>query len=139
MTIIYKSTDLIDLKIQDLVFSIRPLRYKQRVDIMSCLSNQSGTIVENAAKATFLTMKYTIRKVTGAFLLDGSPYEIELGEDDNVSDDCIDDLLNMASDSKLGPALHNFLKGIPSKLIDPNTGEELKGVEIVKQEGVPKK
>lgn len=139
MTIIYRKNDLISLKIGDLTFNVKPMTYIERVEVMTCLSNVEGTVVENAAKATFLAMKYTIRKLDGAFLVGGEKYKVEIAEDGYISDESIDDLLNIEQSGNLGKALHNFLKGVPAKLIDPRTGKELEGVEIVNQGGVPKK
>lgn len=139
MSIIYRKTDLIKLQIGDLIFSLKPLSYLERTEIMGCLVNNEGEVVENAAKATFLAIRYTIRKIDGATLSDGSKYELEFNEAGNISDECIDDLLNIDTDGKLGLAITNFLKGIPSKLIDPNTNKELKGVKIILGKGVPKK
>lgn len=139
MTIIYRKNDLISLEIGDLVFKIKPLNYLDRVEIMSCLHNSSGTIVENAGKASYLTIKYAVKKLEGASTIDGTPYELEFDESGNITDDAISDILNIEENNKLGLALHNFLKGVPSKLIDPNTGDNLEGVKIINQGGVPKK
>jgi len=139
MTIIYRKNDLINLKFGDLVFGIKPLSYMERVEILSTLSMDNGKYIENAAKGTFLCMKYAIRKLTGAKLIDGSDYKLEFDADGNLSDESIDDVLNFQENEILGLALGNFLKCVPSKLINPNDGEPLEGVEIVPSEGVPKK
>lgn len=139
MTIIYRKSDLVDIEIDDLTFKIKPLSYMERVDIMSTLSNEGGKVIENAAKATFLTMKYGIKKVSGAKLADGTDYEIGLDADGNISEESIDDLLNLKISANLGLCLHNFLNGVPEEIIDPNTGEVIKGVKLVLSKGVPKK
>ena len=140
MTIIYRKNDLVSIKIGNLTFGVKPLSYMERVEIMSAMANQSGQVIENAAKATFLTMKNAIREFSGAKMVDGSDYNITFDDNGNISDESIDDLLNIEANGKLGLALHNFLKGVPSKLIDPNTGEELEGVEIHNEKsGLPKK
>lgn len=139
MSIIYRKNDLVKLKIGDLIFGIKPLTYLERVEIMSHLTNASGVVTENAAKATYYTMKFAIRSLEGAKLLDGSDYVLTFDENKNLSDDSLDDLLNIESNDKLGLAIWNFLKGVPAVLIDPNTNEPIEGVEIVTQKGVPKK
>lgn len=139
MAIIYRKGDLVSIKIDDLVFGIEPLSYMDRVSIMACLSNEAGAVIENAAKATFLTMKKAVRELSGATLLDGSAYELSFEENGDLSDESIDDLLNMETNSYLGMALSNFLKGVPTELVNPNTGKPVEGVEIIKQRGVPKK
>lgn len=139
MTIIYRKDDLIKLKIGDLTFSIRPMSYQDRVSVLSALSNEGGSVIENAALATFKTMKHTIVSVDGAMLLSGDKYKITKDDDGKISDTSIDELLNLEENNLLGLALNNFLRGVPAKIINPNTGEELEGVEIVKSKGVPKK
>jgi len=116
MSIIYRKTDLINLKIGDLTFIIRPLSYQDRISVMSALSTEGGSIVENAALATFKLMKHAIAGVSGAKLPDGEDYEISKDEEGKISDDSIDDLLNLEENDVLGMALHNFLKGIPATL-----------------------
>lgn len=140
MTIIYKKNDLITLKIGELLFKIKPLSYMERVEILSTANMQEGSVIQNAATATFLAMKYAIRGFSGAQLSDGSEYKISFDDNGNLSDESIDDLLNIQENQVLGLALNNFLKGVPSKLINPHTGAELEGVEVIQDnKGVPKK
>ena len=139
MTIIYKKNDLITLKIADLTFKIKPLAYMERVEIMACSSKQEGSVIENAAKATYLAIKYAVKDFQGAKLIDGSDYKLEFDNEGYVSEESINDILNIENNNKLGLALNNFLKGVPTKLINPFTNEELEGVEIIQQTGQPKK
>lgn len=139
MTIVYKKNDLIKVKITDITFHIKPLTYSERTEIMSCAHMQGGNVIENAAKATFLAMRHAIRDIEGVTNVDGTPYKLSFSEDGALTDDCIDDLLNLHTSDKLGPTLNNFLKGVPAKIVDPFTGEALEGVEIVPSGGMPKK
>lgn len=140
MTIIYQKDDLITLKIGELLFKIKPLSYMERVEILATANMQEGSVIQNAAKATFLAMKYAIRGFSGAKLSDGTDYKISFDDNGNLSEDSIDDLLNIQENQVLGFALNNFLKGVPAKLINPHTGEELEGVEVIQEnKGVPKK
>ena len=92
MTIIHSKKHLITIKIDDLTFKIKPLTYKERTDVMACIYNQNGTVVENAAKATYLAMRYAVKNIDGAFLPTGEKYQLEFDDNSYLSEDCVDDL-----------------------------------------------
>ena len=139
MTIIRRQSDLIDIEIGDLTFSLKPFSYQERLEIASTITNQEGTFVENAAKATYISMKYAIKALKGAKLEDGSDYKLQFDENSHLSEDSISDILNLEINDKISIVLNNFGKGVPTKIVSPANGEEVEGVKIVQKTGVPKK
>ena len=139
MATVYRTTDLIEIKIGDVSFHVSPLTKKQKTDILSTLAKASGVTIEDAAESTALQLKYMIKGVEGITYPDGEKYVLERDEQGLLTDNTIDELLNLETNAKLNASLQNFLRGIPDFLADPNTGEKIEGVELVKTNGAPKK
>lgn len=124
---IYSLKDRITVKIDELEFKLAPLSYKQKIEIQSLLT--SGKEFDGIARA----IKYSVRHVSGLEDVNGEEYKIKL-EADVLSDESLDDLMNLEISMKLHLVCAHLVSGIPSKIIHPDTGEEIEGVEIVGQE-----
>lgn len=120
---LYRTTDVIKLKVLDIVFHISPLTKVQKDEIDLALR-------EDPTKGAILTVRYCLRKVEGLILADGSDYSIDI-ENNMVTNDCVDDLMNIESSYEIVTACINLITGVPSEFIDPATGEKLHGVEII--------
>jgi len=56
-----------------------------------------------------------------------------------VTDDCIDDLMNIDVSYEISLACINLLTGVPELFVDPATGNKLEGVEIIEGDTPVKK
>lgn len=83
--------------------------------------------------AAVLALKSSIKDVEGLEDMSGSDYELDFVENE-LSDHCIDDLLNIAQGTTLNLVAIELLNGVPDEFTDPNTGQKLAGVEFVKEE-----
>jgi hypothetical protein len=115
-------------------FEVSPLKFQQKAEVMGALYSKSGVTIENAALSTFKILKYSLKGIKGLKTIDGSDYALEFDDEGNLQDSCADDLLNIEQSNLLQVALNNFLNGVPEKLIDPQTGEELKEVELIRKD-----
>lgn len=136
---IYKLSDRIPIKIGDVIFKLAPFSQDQRTQIHGCYTHESGSQVEHTQKAMFLSIKFAVKEVEGLEYADGSKYDLKFEKDGSLTDECVNELLNMGKSVFLGLACLEFLNGIPEKIIDRQTGKEIKGVEILPVEGVKKK
>ncbi len=139
MSIVYRKGDCIKIGIADLIFHISPLPYAVKTEVVATMSKASGVHIENVANATQLLVKHAVKKVEGLCDINGDEYKLECNEDGTLKDECVDDLLNIEVNSDLADALNNFIRGVPSKLVDQATGEELKSVKIIPPKGDRKK
>lgn len=126
MSTVYKTTDRVKVKIDNLVFEISPLSYERKCEIQSLLIQGNA---DSLMAGTKLAVQYGVKSVKGLKNIDGSEYSIEL-EDNKLSDSCIDDLLNLDQNTKITSVCGALLEGIPKQIIDPSTGEPMKGVRI---------
>lgn len=130
MSRIYKTTDRVKVKVDDLTFSISPLSYAQKSEIQSKLykavNDQDMLAAQDAA---VLSIKYAVKSVKG--LTDGNdePYQLEM-ENNQLTQQCIDDLLNIEQNTKLAAVCTSLVHGISTEIVDPNTGEKLEGVSF---------
>lgn len=125
MAKIYRLSDRIKLKVDDLVVTIGPLSIHQKSSVEG-LASSAGVL-----KASLLAMKYGIEDISGLIDKDGLEYKLPLDENGNLTDEAIDDLFNMESSYKLVAIALNLINNIPNEFIDINTGKKLEGVEFI--------
>jgi hypothetical protein len=133
--IIHKITDRIKVKIGEITFHLSPLSWDQKQDIVSDAKLVEGKPTNR--NSTYKCLKYAVKNIEGVTLADGSPYVVQL-ENNVLSDECVEDLLNLELSNKLIIACYSMVQGVPSKIINPVTGQILEGVEIVHKESKKK-
>ena len=129
MAILLRKTDKVKVSIDELEFELAPLSFAAKMEINEHLVNASKEDINASMKASRVAMKHSIKSVKGIECLDGEPYELVF-DGDILSDECIDELLNLEHCPKLMVACISFLKDIPKEIVDPQTGKKLEGVEI---------
>jgi len=129
---IYKLTDKIKLRIDDIEVTISPLSTVQKAEIQG-LMMQSFNNPENllpSMQATNLCVKYGVKDIKG---VKGLEYENGI-----LTDDSVEMLGNCKLSTKLSQCCLNLIHGIP-EVFKTELGDKIKGVEIVKKAPVKKK
>lgn len=124
MSVIYKTTDKIPVKVHDLTFDISPLTSQQKEEI------QNEFLSKRVVNATKLAIKYAVKGIKGATLVDGSPYGLSF-ESGTLTDECVDELLNMGYSTEISLVCSQLVAGIPDKIVD-DQGKPVKGIKILK-------
>lgn len=135
MAKIYRTNDIISLKIDGLVVNISPLTFEQKMQIQTELMLNAS---EGPMRAAKLACQYAIKDIKGLEDADGSEYKLEF-ENNKVSDKCWDDLQNVQETNKMITACLNLVNGVPSEFVDPQTGKKIEGVSIIKEASKAKK
>jgi len=120
-----------DVKGEEIVVSFAPLTYEQKKEIVTLMS--SGA-VDKTMDGIKQGIKYTVKDVTGLDTEDG-PYSLKF-EGGNLSDESVDDLMNIENASGfLGMVCVSLATndGVPTEIKDKD-GKPLKGVTILKNE-----
>lgn len=128
---IFKSSDEISIKIDDVVVKVSPLTYEHKLEVQDYMLDAAKGDFKAGMEGAKLAIKYAVKGMSGVELADGTPYELEF-ENDGLSNECIGDLINSEMSNKLTIICCSLLTGIASNFIDPNTGKKLEGVSIVK-------
>lgn len=132
MARIYRLTDRIKIKIDDLIVTVRPLSKDEKAEILqSVIHGRSKGDFKEATQGMVLALKYAIKNVEGIIDSDDKPYQLQFDENKNLTDDCISDLLNLEFHSKLTLVCISLARKIPEEFTDEN-GKKLEGVEIIK-------
>jgi len=135
---VYRNTDRIQLKVYDVVFSVKPFSFKQKADISAAITMESGTQTEDGHAAVQKLIKYSIKEVKGINYPDGSAMKLQFDDDDCLMDESIDELLNLEITPDLTTSLYSFIRGIPKNLTD-SEGKIKTHVTILPYKAVPKK
>jgi hypothetical protein len=130
--IVYKSTDRVPVKIGDLTFWISPLRADQKLEIMSLVEREGGMEVVDQMKQSFLAVRYSVKEVEGLKNHDGSEYKLSLDDSGVMTDECLDDLLQLEVRQKIVDTCLKLLPGVQEIKI-PGVKIDLKKVRSIKK------
>jgi hypothetical protein len=134
---IYKTNQKIEIKVDDISIFISPLSYHQKLDLQDLMLKASQGDMNAAMSAIVKALKVSLKDIKGVVQDDeGTEYKLEF-IDGEVSDDCVNDLLNMPCSNKISTICTSLLAGVPDKILGAD-GQPLEGVSIVKQKAVSK-
>jgi len=128
MSKILRLTDRIKLTIGDVVFTIAPLNHHQKINLSNCTTVKNGEDHYDLLRAQALYLKYGVKGVEGVVGYDDQPYVLSF-EGDELTDDCVSEILGLEQRGKLTTAAWQLLNGVKD-LVDPVTGEKLDGVSL---------
>ena len=129
MAILLRKKDRITILIEGINLKFAPLSFAAKMEINDVLVNADETDLAASMKASKIAIAHAVKEMEGIETLDGEKYALEF-EGDKLSEECVDDLLNLEICPKLMVACTSLLGGIPSEIVDPSTGKALEGVEI---------
>lgn len=130
MSKIYRTSDIIPLNIDGLKIGVSPLTFEQKMEIQAQMLSGKPT---DAMKAAAFAVKYALKKLDGIEDSNGNPYELQF-ENGRITDQCWDDLQNMAQSQKLTMVCLNLLSSVPDEFTDPATGKKIEGVKRLDKE-----
>jgi hypothetical protein len=125
-------SDRIDFDINELSFKFGPMSLEQKASLEEFTKMKKGRPAIEHAKASMRIIKYTVKELLGVETMDGKPYSLEF-EDKNqraLTDNCVEDLVNLPCTPDLITTLFQLLEGVKNKVVNLETGEELKHVKI---------
>jgi hypothetical protein len=135
MVKLYRTTDRINLKIGPLEVKIAPLSFNQKSEIQSEIMKPTPMAVMNAAR---MAVKYAVKDIKGIQTPDGKEYKLSF-DGDVLSDESLDDLLNIDQDNKIGVICTQLIRGVPTKFMDAQTNMPMEDVEIIDEAPEEKK
>ncbi len=140
MAKIYRLTDRIDVKVHDLTFKLSPLSMSQKQELHSHVSkgNSAGDMGE-ILTATRKAIKYCVKGISGLEDCDGNDYELSFDGDGSLSDECVEDLLNMEYQEEIALMCMTIANKVPEEFLHAD-GTPMKGISRVKKPAkTPKK
>ena len=125
---IFKMSDRIKLQIKGVILKLSPLSFAQKGEIHACTKMNGGVEEQDTIRMTFLAVKYTVKEIEGIIDSYGNKYQLDF-DGDVLSDNCVNDLLNLEICQEVGISALNFLNGIPTKICD-QFGKEIPGIAL---------
>lgn len=130
---IYRATQKIEVKIDDISVFVSPLTLIQKQEIQGYLVKAGEGDTEASMKLVVTAMKYALKDVRGLVDVDDDgkefPYQLQF-VDGILADSCIDDLLNIPCSAKITMLCSTLMAGVPDKILDPTTGLPVEGIII---------
>ena len=136
--IIYTQQDRIKISIHEVDLIVKPLSYKEKINWSNCITNSGGSQNENALTGLGLLLKFSLKEIHGITYSDGTAFTLEFDEANNLTDECIDNLMNLEMTTDLITVMYSLLKGIPTEMKDAS-GNLIDYIKIVPMPSIPKK
>jgi hypothetical protein len=131
MARIYKRTDRIEVKIDDLIVKLAPLTFDQKTEIQQAMiKGRADGNLKELSRGIALSIQYSVKGVNGLVDGDGNPYTLEF-DGEILSKNSVDDLMNLEVTPKLTMVCASMVNGIPSEFRN-NDNKPIDGVEVVK-------
>ena len=132
--IIYRKQDRVSVNIDGIEIKVRPLSHNQKTILQGHMMKAVGGDMDAAMISVRQSIKFSLKEIKGIFYIDDEgdkrEYQLEF-ENGELTDECIDDVLNMPISSKLNSVCASLLQGVPDKILD-NKGKEIEGIKIKK-------
>ena len=130
MARIYKTTDRIKVKIDDITVTLAPLEFNQKQEGQAMILRGQKQEDEHAiTKGVIQFIKWSLKDIEGVEDSEGIPYKIKF-HNNEVSDESISDLMNLEIHPKLMQVCSSLAITIPQVFLDQK-GKPLKGVELL--------
>lgn len=131
---IYKKSDRIKVKIgsdeDSITLIVSPLSQQEKIEIQSQMIKASKDGDPQAASdGVSLALKYAVKGIIGLEDADGNPYALTMNED-GLSDEAIDDILNMSFSGEISLVCIGLIRGVPSKFLGADS-KPLPNVEML--------
>jgi len=111
----------------------------EKASISKFVVNSEGQQTEDVMKSVFEMVKFCVKDVKGVTYSDGTKMVLQFEENGHMTEESIDELLTLSISADLTTSLFAFLAGIPDKIVNAATGEELRHVKIVVPKAQPTK
>lgn len=135
MALLYRTSDRLKLKVDDIVVHLSPLSYLEKAMVEEEV--RKGTTIALTTAAA-MAVKYAVKGVENVFLPGGEEFFVELDEEGKLTDQCVSDLLNLQMYDKLISISLNLLNGVPKRFTNMETGQPISGVSFVEEDSEKK-
>lgn len=110
--IIYRISDRIPIKVGDVTFLVSPLTLSQRGEISAMAKRKEGEDRVKPLDVAIRSIKYGLKGVEGLTLSDGSVFELEFDDAGNLTDESLEDVMQLDSAELVKTCFNWALYGI---------------------------
>lgn len=125
-------SDVVSIKIKDITFFVSPMTQSMKSEMDDLIKIKEGKEYPDRQKQLNFVIKNSVKKITGATKIDGSPLEIVAAEDGKIKDDDLETAIAIAD--QCGQALLYIFKlcnnSLDTDLFNPLKPTVMDGVEF---------
>ncbi len=129
---ILKSTDIVTFKYEGVEIDASPIPYEKRIEAARFTKLVKDKIETDYAQQSFFYVKHSVKGMRGVTDARDQPVELEFGPDGSLTDASAQEVFAVVTSIKTLVVKFNTLadQRIPT-LLNPLTGEQIEGLEIV--------
>lgn len=130
--ILFLPNELVPIAIGEITFHVQPLNEQTKVALMNLAISAERGNFEAAVDLTRKAVKHSLKKLDGVFLSSGEIYKLrfENGDHAPLTDECVDELMNLGCSQKMALTCMSLLNGISDPLVD-SQGRRIEGVRLL--------
>jgi len=136
--IIYRTTDKVPLKIGKITIWVSPLAALQKAELLTCTKMKGGQEVVDAPKMALLTLKHSIKDITGlngAKYSDGSKISLTFDDDGSLDDDSLTAVMQILDYPKITAVAAQLLTSGIDSIDVPGVKVDTSGIVHSKKKG----
>jgi len=127
---IARLSDRFKIKMEGVTVIVAPLSGRQKLEMTSMIKQQNdGKFYIDKASQEHFFIKHSIKEIQGLKDYDGVDYTLDF-DGDCLSDTCGEELLSFLVNTYFTVANAQVLKGVFGEVINPMSGEPIKGIVV---------
>lgn len=135
---IYRTTDKVEFKIEagdeSISIFVSPLSLEKRTRLQAVMFKAIQGDMDAATEATILAFKMGLKDIKGIIDANDQEYKLSFDENGELTQECVDDLLNMQISAKIGAVCGSLIQGITGEIMGAD-GKPIEGISLVKKTG----
>lgn len=143
---IVRLEDRFKINLNGVTLTVAPLSGRQKLEMTSMIrQKEDGKLYIDKPMQELFLIKHSVKAIEGLKDHDEQDYKLTFEAGANVlTDDCAEEILGFLANTWFTVANTQALNGVTGPVVNPISGEEIKGIEIerirpVKNEGEEKK
>jgi len=114
MPVIYRTSDRIEIKIDDFKIKIKPMSFEEKSQVIAEIQKaQSTKDMASLQKASLMPIKLALKSIEGVEDINGEPYSLQFDENNHLTDECLNEVLSLSE--KLTQVCMTTLNGLPNE------------------------
>ena len=114
MPVIYRTSDRIEIKIDDFKIKIKPMSFEEKSQVIAEIQKAQQTKdMASLQKASLMPIRLALKSIEGVEDINGEPYSLQFDENNHLTDECLNEVLSLSE--KLTQVCMATLNGLPNE------------------------
>lgn len=132
---IVRVSDVLPVEIDGVTFFVAPISSEKKAELLQSIEEKGGLTKLNTVSYMKTLLKWSLKRIDGLSDLYDNPYELRFDPDGGVSDECLEELMQLTQTGDAMATMANFAMNLK---IDPDR-DSVKVQNVSPLEKLPQK